>query len=323
MIVKISAKKIIIPQGLLPRVFGAKEPVIYQYKEAMEEGAQFPPIKVWQKSKDEYWIIDGVHRFLAQTRLGREYIEAEVVELKDEIEFMAEAIKENAKHGLPLAPEDKRESARRLYLKGYEVKNIAKLFSVSHQTVYNWIGDLKEQEKEELREKVLELKEKGLSNREIARELGITHPTVENLLKSGKNFTEVKNLPPTETQEEEIDWDATGWNEEETEETQEEYDGSWDDWNDEEEVKQGTKTPTKKQEKQPEFKHPNQILKELKESLWSIFVQIEHKFGTDTAIEALEEIYDAVKSGEYKNLEEYKDQRALFIYLYNKKISGK
>ena len=294
MIVKISAKKIIIPQGLLPRVFGAKEPVIYQYKEAMEEGAQFPPIKVWQKSKDEYWIIDGVHRFLAQTRLGREYIEAEVVELKDEIEFMAEAIKENAKHGLPLAPEDKRESARRLYLKGYEVKNIAKLFSVSHQTVYNWIGDLKEQEKEELREKVLELKEKGLSNREIARELGITHPTVENLLKSGKNFTEVKNLPPTETQEEEIDWDATGWNEEETEETQEEeikeeYDGE----EEEEEVK-----PQQKKEKEYKTKPSWVVLEEAKKEIEVQFGRIYSIAGWEKLKEIVDELMKAFQEAE-------------------------
>jgi hypothetical protein len=116
MIVKVSVNKIIIPQGLLPRVFGTKEEVIEQYKEAMEMGSEFPPVKLWQKSKDEYWLIDGAHRLIAWKRLGKEFIEAEIVEIENEVEFIRKAIEENAKHGLPLTSEDRRESARRLYI---------------------------------------------------------------------------------------------------------------------------------------------------------------------------------------------------------------
>ncbi len=154
MIVKLPLDRIIIPQGLLPRIFGVNEEKVEEYAEAMENGAEFPPIKVWQKSDGTYQVIDGVHRITAYRKLGRKYTEAEIVQdIKDEIDFMEHAIKENLKHGLPLSREDKREDARRLYIKGRKPEDIARLFKVSESTVYNWIGDIKQEEKLEKEKK--------------------------------------------------------------------------------------------------------------------------------------------------------------------------
>ena len=58
MIVKLKISDIVIPQGLLPRVLtGTVQEVVERYKEAMEAGEQFPPIKVW-KRENGYWLID-------------------------------------------------------------------------------------------------------------------------------------------------------------------------------------------------------------------------------------------------------------------------
>ena len=199
MIVKLPINKIIIPQGLLPRIFGVNEEKVEEYAEAMENGAEFPPIKVWEKLDGTYQVIDGVHRISAYRKLGKEYIEAEIIHgIEDEVDFMEWAIRENLKHGLPLSREDKKEDARRLYIKGRKPEDIANLFKVSERTVYNWIGDLKQEEKlekEKLKQKALELKEQGLTVREIAKEIGVDHSTIVKWF--GEKLKNFKNSPTT------------------------------------------------------------------------------------------------------------------------------
>ena len=276
MIVKIPLDKIIIPQGLLPRIFGVNEEKVEEYAEAIENGAEFPPIKVWKKPDGTYQVIDGVHRISAYRKLGRQYIEAEIVEdIQDEIDFMERAIQENLKHGLPLSREDKREDARRLYLKGRKPESIAKLFKVSLRTVYNWIGDLKQEEKlekEKLKQRALELYREGYTQEEIAEELGVSQKTISNWLASLEKIEEFQNL----LKQKALELYREGYTQEEiakelgvsrqtisywinslpknenfqnlattpqppqeeptSEEETEEYDGSWDDWNEEEET---------------------------------------------------------------------------------------
>ena len=201
MIVKLPINKIIIPQGLLPRIFGVNEGKVEEYAEAMENGAEFPPIKVWEKLDGTYQVIDGVHRISAYRKLGKEYIEAEIIQgIEDEVDFMEWAIKENLKHGLPLSREDKREDARRLYIKGRKPEEVARLFKVSLRTVYNWIVDLKEEEKlekEKLKQKALELKEQGLAVREIAKEIGVDFSTVSRWINDVANLKTFKNATTT------------------------------------------------------------------------------------------------------------------------------
>ena len=312
MIVKLPINKIIIPQGLLPRIFGVNEEKVEEYAEAMENGAEFPPIKVWEKLDGTYQVIDGVHRISAYRKLGKEYIEAEIIQgIEDEIAFMEWAIRENLKHGLPLSREDKREDARRLYIKGRKPESIARLFKVSLRTVYNWIGDLKEEEKlekEKLKQKALELYREGYTQEEIAKELGVEQGTISKWLKNHSNLKDFKTeYQPTQeepTYEEEV----------------EEYDGSWDDWNEEEEIKAEPvaeeKTKHKKEfsKDEKELLHPNHILERDKNAIWDAVIEIEFHFGEEKALEVLEEIYFAYKERKHKGLTIYKDRRALFVY---------
>ncbi|QID32303.1 ParB N-terminal domain-containing protein [Pampinifervens florentissimum] len=198
MIVKLKISDIVIPQGLLPRVLtGTVAEVVERYKEALELGEEFPPIKVW-KRESSYWLIDGVHRLSALRELGKEYVEAELVECKGELDFRVKAIQENIKHGLALSLEEIKENARLLFKAGLkDVEELARVFKKSERTIYRYVEDLMEEEKQNLRKQVLELREKGLSLQQIADQLGIDKATVSRCCKIDKMSKMQLSLPPT------------------------------------------------------------------------------------------------------------------------------
>ena len=53
------------------------EDAVTEYAEAMENGAEFPPVTVFHDGTD-YWMADGFHRIMAASRNGFVDIEAEV-----------------------------------------------------------------------------------------------------------------------------------------------------------------------------------------------------------------------------------------------------
>ncbi len=202
MIVKLKISDITIPQGLLPRVLtGTVQEVVERYKEAYELGEQLPPIKVWKRDS-QYWLIDGVHRLQAHKLLDREYIEAELVECRDELDFRIRAITENIKHGLSLSAEEIKENARLLFKAGLkDVKEIAKILKRTERAVYYYLEDLIEEEKEALRKQVLELRDSGMRQKEIAERLGLSERHVRNLLSEAEKIEKISkiscSLPPT------------------------------------------------------------------------------------------------------------------------------
>jgi len=193
-IFEVQISKIEVIQGLLPRIYTHTiEEKVEEYKEAMAEGQEFPPITVWDKGNGIYWLIDGMHRLLASKRLGKDTIKAEVVELENELEARLLAIEKNANHGIPLDKEEKRELARLLYADGVEIEKLRKLFRVSERTIYNWVEGVKRRAKdEELKRKALELRKQGLSQKEIAEKLGLPKQTISVWL--NENYSQVQNL---------------------------------------------------------------------------------------------------------------------------------
>jgi len=171
MIVELKLSDLVIPQGLLPRVLTGTIPeVVEKYKQMMEDGVEFDPIKVWKRGR-EYWVIDGIHRLDAARQVGKTTLKAEIVELKDETEYRIEAIKANLKHGVALQEAEKKILAQILFEEGLSKEEIRKIFGVGEKALTRWLSD-------KLKEKVKELKEKGYSVREIEKELGIGHTTV-------------------------------------------------------------------------------------------------------------------------------------------------
>ncbi len=83
---------------------------------------------------------------------------------------------------LALKPEEKQLLAQILYREGVSEEEIQKIFGVAKSTVYAWLEQIKEQEKQEKIKKALELREKGWTQEEIARELGVTRQTISSWL---------------------------------------------------------------------------------------------------------------------------------------------
>jgi ParB-like chromosome segregation protein Spo0J len=177
---QIPIEKIEVIQGLLPRIYTfTVEEKIEEYKEAMSEGEQFPPIVVWDRGNGIYWLIDGMHRLLATKRIGKDTIKAEVVELENEVEARILAIEKNMLHGIPLDREEKKELTRLLYADGIETERLRKLFRVSERTIYNWVQGITRRKKdEELKRQALELRKQGLSQQEVAERLGVNQATI-------------------------------------------------------------------------------------------------------------------------------------------------
>jgi len=178
---EIQVSKIIEVQGLLPRVeTHTVEEKVEEYKEAMELGSEFPPITVWQKGNEEYWLIDGIHRLTASKRLGRTTIKAEIVEFKDMLEAKVLAITKN-RHGLPLTKQEKKIMAQNLYMEGVEIPELMKIFGVSERTIYYWTSGLKRKTRDDkVKEKALEMRRQGYTQEQVARELGVGQSTISD-----------------------------------------------------------------------------------------------------------------------------------------------
>lgn len=82
--------------------------VVGDYAEAMEAGAEFPPIVVFFDGK-RHWLADGVHRFYAAQNAKKRHIQAEIRKGgKEAAQWYA--IGANTAHGLRRTNADKRRA---------------------------------------------------------------------------------------------------------------------------------------------------------------------------------------------------------------------
>jgi hypothetical protein len=79
---------------------------VEDYRQAMEDGAKFPPLVVFHDGTD-YWLADGFHRLEAGKRLGFLDIESEVRQ-GTRREAVLWSVGANASHGLRRSNADKR-----------------------------------------------------------------------------------------------------------------------------------------------------------------------------------------------------------------------
>ncbi|HEM56217.1 MAG TPA: hypothetical protein ENO30_05595 [Thermodesulfobium narugense] len=164
---KTNINNLVIAQGLLPRVItGTMDSVVQEYKDYIQDGMQFPPILVWEKAPNTFWIIDGVHRYTAYRELGYSEIEIATVPCKDETEFRLKAIECNLKHGKALTPQERRILAKTLHLAGVSKETIMHLFGISQTTFFRWVEEKeliekdieeKKQDQEKHLQKILEI----------------------------------------------------------------------------------------------------------------------------------------------------------------------
>lgn len=95
--------------GLQTRV-ALDERTVADYADAMREGAEFPPVMVFEES-GKMWLADGFHRVEAATRAGQAYIDATVTSGKF-IDALRYALKCNTRHGKRVTNEDKQNAMR-------------------------------------------------------------------------------------------------------------------------------------------------------------------------------------------------------------------
>ncbi len=99
--------------------------VVKRYAALMKDGFKFPPVEIITDGKSKY-LTDGYHRYFAAIKLGKKYIEANVIEgtQRDAIYLSFSANKDNA---FPRQPGTAKEIDYRENLKRQRmVENVAK-----------------------------------------------------------------------------------------------------------------------------------------------------------------------------------------------------
>src|SRR5262249_49086324 len=125
----IKVADVVFRDDLYPRI--EHSPVTVQ--KYAEELSVLPPIEVNQHKE----LIEGWHRWTGHKKVGAEDIPVIVTETKSDVEFLELAIERNARHGLQLSQQDKKDMARRIYHATSEKERdakknqLAKILSVS------------------------------------------------------------------------------------------------------------------------------------------------------------------------------------------------
>lgn len=191
--IKIKIKNIKFNKSYYPRT-KINDATVSQYRVALEK---LPPVTINKENK----LIDGYHRIVANQLEGKEYIEAEVVDVPDE-EILIESIRRNSKHGKQLELTEKKTLANQLCEEGKSEKEIAEIFSVSIGTISDWVSKTVQKQKKEAKEKALEFYLNYLEYQtqdDVAKALGVERTTITNWLTNVKNFgTEKIDIPPSE-----------------------------------------------------------------------------------------------------------------------------
>ncbi len=161
----IELSKIRIDAGTQSRA-EISEHTVAEYHEVLEEGIDFPPIKVFYDGV-AYYVGDGFHRYLAHKRSKRDMIECEVESgtIRDAVLYSLSA---NSKHGLRRTNADKRKAVLTVLAdpewSEFSSRKIADMCAVSHMFVNNIRNEL--ERKAETPVNVSKPKPKKLENAE-------------------------------------------------------------------------------------------------------------------------------------------------------------
>lgn len=195
---KVQLNQIKLDERFYPRrsngAFEIDQETVNNYKLNLEF---LPPITL---SKD-FTLIDGYHRYLAHRDSGKNEIEAEILDIP-ESQYLIEAIKRNAIHGLQLKPKQKRYWAQQLCEDGLVVKDIATLLAVSSYTVEEWTREIRTKQKDKRSQHIMEHYLACQTEDEIAKEVGLESKQSVNKIISQQKQEIAKKLtnPPVNFQ---------------------------------------------------------------------------------------------------------------------------
>ena len=197
-------------QFIYPRG-GKSEKTINAYVEALEIGAQFPPIKIQRvfnyadgnDTTEAIIILDGVHRSSAYKEKGIKKIEA--VEWKDKpldyeknkTALLLESAECNTRHGDRLSSSDKKRISRDIASTDPECKwtesALAEKLGVTRQTVNTWISDIRARQKASRNTVILRLSRLGWPQENISETVGIKQQRISQITNNA-NFGNIGNL---------------------------------------------------------------------------------------------------------------------------------
>jgi len=197
-------------QFIYPRG-GKSEKTINAYVEALEIGAQFPPIKIQRvfnyadgnDTTETIIILDGIHRSSAFKEKGIKKTEA--VEWKDKpldyeknkTALLLESAKCNVSHGDRLSSSDKKRISRDIASTDPECKwtesALAEKLGVTRQTVNTWISDIRARQKASRNTVILRLSRLGWPQEKISETVGIKQQRISQITNNA-NFGNIGNL---------------------------------------------------------------------------------------------------------------------------------
>lgn len=182
----IAVSEVVWKKNLYPRL-ETNARTVDQYAEDL---TVLPPIEVNQ----DYWLIDGWHRWTAHRKAGAERIPVTITETTGESHFLELSIRRNAAHGLQLSLEDKKDMARRIYNGTPERERegkkavLASVLSVSERTVRDWLSRIDKDAKDARDKRIFAMWLACHTQQEIAEAEGLPQQTVADSLKGSTDF---------------------------------------------------------------------------------------------------------------------------------------
>ncbi len=100
---------ITIDAGIQPRAKGLNEAKVEEYRAAIQDGDEFPPLIVYQSDLNTLWLSEGFHRAEAYKRAGVKQVPC-IVRKGERKDARLNACGSNYAHGLPRTNDDKRRA---------------------------------------------------------------------------------------------------------------------------------------------------------------------------------------------------------------------
>lgn len=199
-------------QFIYPRD-SVSQKTINTYMEALDIGAQFPPIKIQRvfnytdangsKTTIVTIILDGIHRWSAFKEKGIKEIEA--IEWKDKpldyeenkIALLLESAQCNTSHGDRLTSNDKKRVARDIASTDTECKYtedaLAEKLGVTQQAVNTWISDIRARQRTNRNSTIIRLSRLGWTQEKISEKVELSQNRISEII-GNTNICNIDNL---------------------------------------------------------------------------------------------------------------------------------
>ncbi len=179
---------------------GKNEKTIEAYMEALNIGAQFPPIKIQRvfnypsgnEKTEATLILDGLHRWFAfkECRLKEipaiEWKKDPLDYEKNHITLLLEAANANISHGDRLSSNDKKRIARDIASSDVECKwteaALAEKLGSAQQTVNGWISDIRARQKVGRNTVAVRLSRLGWTQEQIAEAVKLSRNRISEIV---------------------------------------------------------------------------------------------------------------------------------------------